>query len=76
MELDKRKQDILCAVIKAYIETGAPIGSKALIEREGLTVSSATVRNEMNELERLGYLRKPPMKDTGFILQRRFRITG
>ena len=59
MELDKRKQDILCAVIKAYIETGAPIGSKALIEREGLTVSSATVRNEMNELERLGYLRKP-----------------
>lgn len=59
MELDKRKQQILCAIIKAYIETGSPIGSKALIERTGLTVSSATVRNEMNELEKLGYLRKP-----------------
>lgn len=59
MELDKRKQEILCAVIKAYIETGEPIGSKALIEREGLAVSSATVRSEMSELERLGFLRKP-----------------
>lgn len=59
MELDKRKQEILCAVIGAYIETGSPIGSKALLERTGLSVSSATVRNEMNELEKLGYLRKP-----------------
>ena len=58
MTLDARKQLILSAIVSAYIETGEPVGSKALLARERLNVSPATVRNEMSELERLGYLKK------------------
>ena len=43
MELDERKCKILNAVIRAYIETGEPVGSKSLLERENLNVSSATI---------------------------------
>lgn len=59
MEMDKRKHQILTAVVRAYIRTGEPVGSKALIESGSLGVSSATVRNEMSDLERMGYLCKP-----------------
>lgn len=59
MELDPRKRLILSAIVSAYIETGEPVGSKTLLVRENLGVSPATVRNEMSELERLGYLKKP-----------------
>ena len=59
MNLDRRKQLILSAIVSAYIETGEPVGSKTLLDREHLGVSPATVRNEMSELERLGYLKKP-----------------
>lgn len=58
MELDARKRLILSAIVSAYIETGEPVGSKTLLVRENLRVSPATVRNEMSELERLGYLKK------------------
>jgi heat-inducible transcriptional repressor len=58
LELDQRKQKILRAVVNTYIVTGEPVGSKALLAREQLNVSSATVRNEMNDLEKLGYLAK------------------
>ncbi len=58
MELDARKKLILSAIVSAYIETGEPVGSKTLLVRENLGVSPATVRNEMSELERLGYLKK------------------
>ena len=57
--LDDRKKQILNFVVSTYMATGEPVGSKALIERNNLTVSSATIRNEMLELERLGYLCKP-----------------
>lgn len=59
MGLDERKRFILSAIVSAYIETGEPVGSKTLLARETLNVSPATVRNEMSELERLGYLKKP-----------------
>ena len=59
MSLDARKKSILASVIRAYIETGEPVGSKALISREKLDLSSATVRNEMNELEKEGLIEKP-----------------
>lgn len=59
MGLDERKRNILSAVIRAYIETGEPVGSKFLIARENLDLSSATVRNEMNELEKEGLIQKP-----------------
>ena len=57
MELSDRKKKILTAVIERYIQTGEPVGSKVLCE--GLSVSSATVRNEMSELSEIGYLEQP-----------------
>lgn len=59
MELSPRKQAILAAVTKAYIETGEPIGSKALALMLKNAPSSATLRNEMSELCELGLLRQP-----------------
>lgn len=59
MELQERKQKILCAVVENYIASGEPIGSKALIEQTGLSVSSATIRNELADLVREGYLVQP-----------------
>lgn len=59
MELAARKQKILTAVIENYINTGEPVGSKTLIEKAGLDVSSATVRNEMVDLTSRGYLVQP-----------------
>lgn len=57
--LDPRKQSILRAVVNDYVETAEPVGSKALLARHSLGVSSATVRNEMAELEEMGYLEQP-----------------
>lgn len=57
MELSERKKKILASVIERYIQTGDPVGSKVLCE--GLSVSSATVRNEMSELSEIGYLEQP-----------------
>lgn len=59
MELSERKKQILKAIIGDYIRTAEPIGSKALAGRPELTYSSATIRNEMSELEDMGYLEKP-----------------
>ena len=50
MGLGERKQKILTAIIDSYIQTGEPVGSKALVEMLGNAVSSATIRNEMAEL--------------------------
>lgn len=59
MELSPRKQAVLAAVTKAYIETGEPIGSKALTLILKNAPSSATIRSEMNELCELGLLTQP-----------------
>lgn len=59
MELSERKRRILKAIINAYIDTAEPIGSKSLLRREELEFSSATLRNEMAELEDLGLLYQP-----------------
>lgn len=59
MSLDDRKKVILQAIVDDYVSTCEPVGSKALIERHNFSLSSATLRNEMAELERLGYLEKP-----------------
>lgn len=57
--LDARAQAILRAVIEEYVSTAIPVGSRALVERYGLTVSSATVRNIFVELEAAGFLAQP-----------------
>lgn len=59
MELATRKEKILSAVVEKYIETGEPIGSKALQNEAGLGVSSATIRNELKSLDDEGYLQQP-----------------
>ena len=54
--LDERKQKILQAIIKDYISTAEPVGSRTIARRYDLGVSPATIRNEMADLEMLGYL--------------------
>ena len=56
MELDNRKKRILQAIVNEYINTIEPVSSNSIITKYGLDCSSATVRNEMVELERQGYL--------------------
>src|SRR5215469_5030850 len=57
--LDKRKSYILATVVYEYIATAEPVGSQTLTQKYNLGVSSATVRNEMAELEAGGYLVQP-----------------
>ena len=58
-ELSERKKQILKALIDAHIENGDPVGSRYLTESTQLGLSSATIRNEMAELEEMGYLCHP-----------------
>ena len=58
-QLSERKRLILKAIIDAYITYGEPVGSKYLAENQQLACSSATIRNEMAELEELGFLEQP-----------------
>ena len=59
MELDERKKKILQAVIRNYLETGEPVGSRTISKYTDLNLSSATIRNEMSDLEELGYIVQP-----------------
>ena len=58
-ELSERKKMILRSVIESHIATGEPIGSKALMTKSDIPYSSATIRNEMADLENMGYLVQP-----------------
>ncbi len=57
--LDDRKKQILQAIIEEYINTAEPVSSGALVQKYNLDYSSATIRNEMADLEKCGYLDKP-----------------
>lgn len=59
IELDKRKAFVLATVVYEYIATAEPVGSNTLTQKYNLGVSSATIRNEMAELEAGGYLVQP-----------------
>ena len=59
MELNERKEKILDAVIRNYLETGEPVGSRTISKYTDLNLSSATIRNEMSDLEELGYIVQP-----------------
>ena len=59
MELDERKEKILKAIIQTYLETGEPVGSRTISKYSDLKLSSATIRNEMSDLEELGYIIQP-----------------
>ena len=58
-ELDERKQQILKAVIDTYLATGEPVGSRTISKYTDLKLSSATIRNEMADLEDMGYVMAP-----------------
>ena len=59
MDLDERKQKILHAIIQTYLETGEPVGSRTISKYSDLRLSSATIRNEMSDLEEMGYIVQP-----------------
>lgn len=58
-QLDGRKVTILKAIIKTYLENGEPVGSRTISKYTDLNLSSATIRNEMSDLEELGYIVQP-----------------
>ena len=59
MELDERKIKILNSIIQTYLITGEPVGSRTISKFTDLHLSSATIRNEMSDLEDLGYIIQP-----------------
>lgn len=59
MQMDERKMKILQAIIRNYLETGEPVGSRTISKYTDLNLSSATIRNEMADLEELGYIVQP-----------------
>lgn len=59
LDLDERKTKILQAIIRNYLETGEPVGSRTISKYADLNLSSATIRNEMADLEELGYILQP-----------------
>jgi heat-inducible transcriptional repressor len=59
MELDERKRKILHAIVKNYLETGEPVGSRTISKYTDLNLSSATIRNEMADLEEMGLILQP-----------------
>ena len=59
MELDERKLKILKAIVRNYLETSEPVGSRTISKYTDLNLSSATIRNEMSDLEDMGYILQP-----------------
>ena len=59
IELSERKKMILKAIVEAHIKLGEPVGSKYLTQETDIAYSSATIRNEMAELEEMGFLEQP-----------------
>ena len=57
--LDARKRKILQAIVEEYIETAEPVSSGSLVKNNDLRCSSATIRNEMADLEKSGFLEQP-----------------
>lgn len=67
LELDERKTKILNAIIRNYLETGEPVGSRTISKYTDLNLSSATIRNEMADLEELGYISDRILRQDGFL---------
>ena len=59
MELPDRKMRILKAIVRNYLETGEPVGSRTISKLTDLKLSSATIRNEMADLEEMGLITQP-----------------
>ncbi len=59
MDLDERKKKILESIIRDYVATAEPVGSRAIARKADIHLSAATIRNEMSDLEQMGYLEQP-----------------
>src|SRR5580693_3018286 len=57
--LDERKLAVLRAIVEDYVSTTEPVGSKSLVDRHGLDVSPATIRNDLAVLEDQGFIAQP-----------------
>ena len=74
IELNERKLGILKAVVDDYIMYGLPIGSRTISKKHGIELSSATIRNEMSDLEELGFLEQPHTSAGRIPSQKAFRF--
>lgn len=74
MGLGERKRRILKAIIDEYIENAEPVGSKSIAMRKDMNLSSATIRNEMSDLEDLGYLEQPHISSGRIPSQAGYRL--
>ena len=72
--MDERKELILNTIIREHIATGAPVGSSVLVDKYKLNISSATVRNEMAELEEEGYIAQPHTSAGRIPTERAYRL--
>lgn len=72
--LDDRKMRVLYAIIDSYISTGEPIGSRTITKKYDIGVSPATVRNEMSDLEELGYIGKAHSSSGRIPLDKAYRL--
>ena len=72
--LDERKLKILQTIIKTYLETGEPVGSRTISKYTDLNLSSATIRNEMADLEDLGYIIQPHTSAGRIPSDKRYRL--
>ena len=59
MTTEDRRFEVLRAIVADFVQTNEPVGSKTLVERHHLNVSSATIRNDMSALEEDGYITQP-----------------
>ena len=69
--LDKRKRKILQAIVEEYIDTSEPVSSGSLVKNPELDCSSATIRNEMAELEKIGFLEKTHTSSRSYSFSKR-----
>lgn len=74
MELDERKVRILQAIVRNYLETGEPVGSRTISKYTDLSLSPATIRNEMSDLEELGLIEQPHTSAGRIPTDRGYRI--
>ena len=76
MALSDRKIQILQAIINDYIETAEPVGSRTIAKKYNLGISSATIRNEMSDLEEMGLILQPHASQTSANKRKRRRRYG
>ena len=73
-ELTDRQKTLLLLIIRDYIESAQPVGSKRLVEHYRIQLSSATIRNEMAALTEMGYLRQPHTSAGRVPIRRRLSV--